>query len=377
MVIKEHLDIWTYASASSVTAPGDWTGTYWPGMRVVLKQGTLKYFVISSVVYSSPNTTITLDGFGIYSLVSATITAHIDSTEYAPKGFPYPDLQALIKADYDRIGLGTYTPAAAIDIAIPALGDVYKNIKIGLYLRIGFMPNGWTAYSGYNAILSTSDANYNKFIPLYNPGKGILQTGAFDGIINWYGIDWASSNAEKIWPTDFILAAHLSYDGDFWVGKNCSALSFTDRTDAFVGDALAEIKKIKATSEGKIDHETLPEFARHLREEAIYEDVEVEKGVPVPVLDTKGLPVIDKNGHAITKKETIKEKRQIGTETKQERNIGNMVSILTTGTQQLIQVYQDAIEERNKMIADLTKKLETIEERLAKLESRSTTPERI
>ena len=75
MAQKEHLDVWTYATANSVTTPGDLTSTYWPGMRVALKQGTLKYFVISAVVYSTPNTTITLDGFGTYTLTSATITA--------------------------------------------------------------------------------------------------------------------------------------------------------------------------------------------------------------------------------------------------------------------------------------------------------------
>ena len=92
MAQKEHLDVWTYATANSVTTPGDLTSTYWPGMRVALKQGTLKYFVISAVVYSTPNTTITLDGFGTYTLTSATITAHIDSTAYCPKGFPTTDL---------------------------------------------------------------------------------------------------------------------------------------------------------------------------------------------------------------------------------------------------------------------------------------------
>ena len=88
MALKERLDTWTYASANSVTTPGDFTGTYWPGMRVVLKQGTLKYFIIESVIYASPNTTITLNGFGTYTLTSAAITGHKDTTEPNPAGFP-------------------------------------------------------------------------------------------------------------------------------------------------------------------------------------------------------------------------------------------------------------------------------------------------
>ena len=46
-------ETWTYASANSVTYAGDLTGIYSPGMRVRLTQGTVKYFVIVSVVYSS------------------------------------------------------------------------------------------------------------------------------------------------------------------------------------------------------------------------------------------------------------------------------------------------------------------------------------
>ena len=85
MAEKKRYDTWTYASANSITVPGDMTGTYWPGMRVALKQGTIKFFVIDKVEYSSPNTTITLNGFGIYSLTNNTISAHIDTLEACPE----------------------------------------------------------------------------------------------------------------------------------------------------------------------------------------------------------------------------------------------------------------------------------------------------
>jgi len=89
MAQKIRYDTWTYKSANSVTSVGDQTGTYWTGMKVMLSQGGfVKYFVITSVVYENPNTTITLDGFGTYVITTDPITAHIDSTEAAPKGFP-------------------------------------------------------------------------------------------------------------------------------------------------------------------------------------------------------------------------------------------------------------------------------------------------
>ena len=40
-----------------------------------------------------------------------------------------------------------------------------------------------------------------------------------------------------------------------------SADSFTDRTPEYRGDAISDIKRIKG-NKGKIDHKTLPEFAR-------------------------------------------------------------------------------------------------------------------
>ena len=49
--------------------------------------------------------------------------------------------------------------------------------------------------------------------------------------------------------------------GSLWVYNNMSALSFTDRTPFYEGDALAEIAKIKGKG-GKVDHSSLPEFVK-------------------------------------------------------------------------------------------------------------------
>jgi hypothetical protein len=51
---------------------------------------------------------------------------------------------------------------------------------------------------------------------------------------------------------------------------NCSALSFTDRTPFYEGDAIAEIANIKG-KDGGIDHASLPLFARKETIRNIYE----------------------------------------------------------------------------------------------------------
>lgn len=97
--------------------------------------------------------------------------------------------------------------------------------------------------------------------------------------------------------------------GDLYVYGDCSALTFTDRTPFYEGDALTEISKIKGKA-GKIDHSTLPEFAK-----------------------------ARKQGKAITEKQVIDGKEQdvvIGYEEVIERNIGNMVSVNVKAIQQLI-----------------------------------------
>lgn len=50
-------------------------------------------------------------------------------------------------------------------------------------------------------------------------------------------------------------------NGNVYFAADVSALTFTDRTKGFEGDALAELAGVKAKG-GKLDHTTLPAFAR-------------------------------------------------------------------------------------------------------------------
>jgi hypothetical protein len=87
---------------------------------------------------------------------------------------------------------------------------------------------------------------------------------------DWY---WATSStgntpvgtvAGDLYIYDVTGSALHSYyrtGGSAWFANNVSALSFTDRTPGYEGDALSELKKVK-TVKGEIDHTTLPAFAR-------------------------------------------------------------------------------------------------------------------
>jgi hypothetical protein len=85
-------ETWTYASADdpsfTFTITGDKTTKYSAGMRILLTQTTAKYFIITKVAYSSPNTTITVYGGTDYDLADAAITSPYYSVMKAPYGFP-------------------------------------------------------------------------------------------------------------------------------------------------------------------------------------------------------------------------------------------------------------------------------------------------
>lgn len=83
---------WTFASADSptftFTISGDKSAKYSPGMRIRIDQSGIKYFIITSVSYSSPDTTITVYGGTDYTLADATINSPCYSMLKSPTGFP-------------------------------------------------------------------------------------------------------------------------------------------------------------------------------------------------------------------------------------------------------------------------------------------------
>lgn len=97
-------------------------------------------------------------------------------------------------------------------------------------------------------------------------------------------------------------SGRVTVANDIYVGDNCSAESFTDRTPFYDGDALKEIKKIRGKN-GKLDHKTLPPFAR--------------KTIVMPAEK-------DEKGKVVR-----------GERSEDGRDLGAMISMLTVAVQQL------------------------------------------
>ncbi len=78
----------TYASATSFTIVGDYSGILQKGDKIKFDQTTTKYFYVLSAVYSAPNTIITVTGGSDYSVANAAITSAYWSHIENPFGFP-------------------------------------------------------------------------------------------------------------------------------------------------------------------------------------------------------------------------------------------------------------------------------------------------
>jgi hypothetical protein len=83
------IETWEYASSTSFSISGDKRDKYQKGDKIRLKQGgDWKYFYITGVSYSAPNTTITITGGSDYTLANAAITDNYYSKAENPQGFP-------------------------------------------------------------------------------------------------------------------------------------------------------------------------------------------------------------------------------------------------------------------------------------------------
>jgi len=179
-------ETWTYASATTFTISGDKRGKYQKGDKIKLTQTSVKYFYVTNVSYSSPNTTITVTGGSDYSLADATITSPYFSKIENPQGFPhwfnYTPTYGADGLTYTNVtGTAKFTIAGGIiTVNIYVSGTVGGTAKAYLGITLPITTSGASTEQGcyvdfvvgHLQIMPTSTIMY-----MYNP-TGNLTSGA-------------------------------------------------------------------------------------------------------------------------------------------------------------------------------------------------------
>lgn len=150
-------ETWTYASADdptfTFTVSGDVTTKYSPGMRVKLAQTTDKYFLITAVSYSSPNTTVTVYGGTDYDLANATITDPYFSTQKAPYGFPLDPAKWTVETTYSTNG----------NQGSPSVSTWYNIGSVSIDVPIGIWDLSYNTVYGFD---KATEGGYNAYVTL-------------------------------------------------------------------------------------------------------------------------------------------------------------------------------------------------------------------
>jgi len=123
-------ETWTYASATTFTISGDKTEKYQKGDKIKFTQTDVKYFRIVDISYTSPNTTITVNGMNLYTVANAGITSPFYSKMENPQGFP-SSLRSACHINRNGV-IGITIDAAYSDYKVYPFDTTFTNIGDGL-----------------------------------------------------------------------------------------------------------------------------------------------------------------------------------------------------------------------------------------------------
>lgn len=155
-------ETWTYASADDPTFTFtidsmDATAKYSTGMRIKLAQTTVKYFIITKVVFNDPGSTITVYGGTDYDLANAAITAPYYSVVKAPLGFPLDPTKWTVEVT----DTSSRTQATPVQNTWYNLGSFTISIPIGAWnVQYKIVPYIYdSTAAAYNLHITLSTAN--------------------------------------------------------------------------------------------------------------------------------------------------------------------------------------------------------------------------
>jgi len=174
---------WTFASADSptftFTISGDKSAKYSPGMRIRIDQSGIKYFIITSVSYSSPDTTITVYGGTDYTMTSATIESPCYSMLKAPVGFPLSPTKWSVSL-VDSVDRYQNNP---VKDTVYNLGSLSVTLPIGVWNVFFQVVSVCAAASGaYTDIYSGLSTSLSSFDNQSLRGRTYLATNGGGGI---------------------------------------------------------------------------------------------------------------------------------------------------------------------------------------------------
>lgn len=145
---------WTYASATTFTAPGDQTAVFRKGTKLKLTQTSVKYFVVVASSYSAPNTTVTFTAGDDYTLVNAAITSpnysHIENPQDWPDWFNY-------LPTYSATGSMTFTEVTT---------EIAKFRVRGKSVEIQLRAYGTTGGTANYSLLATLPIAHSEIFPV-------------------------------------------------------------------------------------------------------------------------------------------------------------------------------------------------------------------
>lgn len=223
----DDLYTWVYSSATAFTIAGVDARAQFPiGSKLALYQGgTLKYFTVTNTAFST-NTTVTIDGIGLYTLANLPIDKPAFSYVQNPSGFPLGLSHCPFKFYAERTTAYNYAAAALTKFPVATeRWDTGNNYDPVTNFRFTVTQAGFYHFFGRTG---TANAGSQRMIVmLYKNGAEIAR-----------GTDYTTVTPASIVGVDLQLAVG-DYVELFYYCTNASAIEIGNGLQYFGGHLIS------------------------------------------------------------------------------------------------------------------------------------------